>query len=50
MALMIRAEGTARITEMIFENRFMYVQGLNRLGAEIKLDGQTATVYGTEHL
>ncbi|WP_375625353.1 MULTISPECIES: UDP-N-acetylglucosamine 1-carboxyvinyltransferase [unclassified Bartonella] len=50
MALMTRAEGIAHITETIFENRFMHVQELNRLGASIKLDGQTATVYGTENL
>ncbi|MBB4076245.1 UDP-N-acetylglucosamine 1-carboxyvinyltransferase [Bartonella fuyuanensis] len=50
MALMTRAEGIAHITETIFENRFMHVQELNRLGAQIKLDGQMATVYGTEHL
>ncbi|WP_019222717.1 UDP-N-acetylglucosamine 1-carboxyvinyltransferase [Bartonella rattaustraliani] len=50
MALMTRAQGTARITETIFENRFMHVQELTRLGAQIKLDGQTATVYGKEHL
>ncbi|CAF26599.1 UDP-N-acetylglucosamine 1-carboxyvinyltransferase [Bartonella quintana] len=50
MALMTRAQGTACITETIFENRFMHVQELTRLGAQIKLDGQTATVYGREHL
>ncbi|WP_375646231.1 UDP-N-acetylglucosamine 1-carboxyvinyltransferase [Bartonella sp. TT29SHDZB] len=50
MALMTRAEGIAHITETVFENRFMHVQELNRLGAQIKLDGQTATVYGTENL
>lgn len=50
MALMTRAQGTARITETIFENRFMHVQELTRLGAQIKLDGQTATVYGKENL
>ncbi|WP_336276694.1 UDP-N-acetylglucosamine 1-carboxyvinyltransferase [Bartonella sp. CB178] len=50
MALMTRAQGTARITETIFENRFMHVQELTRLGAQIKLDGQTAIVQGTENL
>ncbi|WP_375701449.1 UDP-N-acetylglucosamine 1-carboxyvinyltransferase, partial [Bartonella sp. AA81SXKL] len=50
MALMTRAQGISHITETIFENRFMHVQELNRLGAQIKLDGQTATVFGTEHL
>ncbi|GAA5110786.1 UDP-N-acetylglucosamine 1-carboxyvinyltransferase [Bartonella jaculi] len=50
MALMTRAYGISQITETIFENRFMHVQELTRLGAQIKLDGQTATVYGTENL
>src|ERR687888_1912447 len=40
MALMTRAEGTPRITETIFENRFMHVQELVRLGARIQLDGE----------
>ena len=46
MALMTRAEGTSTIRETIFENRFMHVQELARLGAEIELDGDTATVTG----
>src|SRR6202163_4476394 len=46
MALMTRARGTSRITETIFENRFMHVQELVRLGARIHLDGETATVEG----
>ncbi|OPB34219.1 UDP-N-acetylglucosamine 1-carboxyvinyltransferase [Bartonella taylorii] len=50
MALMTRAQGTARITETVFENRFMHVQELTRLGAQIKLNGQTATVFGTDNL
>lgn len=50
MALMTRAQGNAHITETIFENRFMHVQELVRLGACIKLEGQTATVYGTDSL
>ncbi len=50
MALMTRAKGTSRITETIFENRFMHVQELARLGARIHLDGDTATVEGTERL
>ncbi len=37
---MTRAEGIAHITETVFENRFMHVQELNRLGAKIKLDGR----------
>ena len=50
MALMTRAKGTSRITETIFENRFMHVQELARLGARIKLDGETAIVEGVERL
>jgi len=50
MALMTRAEGTSRITETIFENRFMHVQELARLGARIGLDGETATVEGVDRL
>jgi hypothetical protein len=40
------ANGTSHITETIFENRFMHVQELARLGADISLSGQTATVHG----
>jgi UDP-N-acetylglucosamine 1-carboxyvinyltransferase len=50
MALMSKAKGTSRITETIFENRFMHVQELARLGARIQLDGQTAVVSGVEKL
>jgi UDP-N-acetylglucosamine 1-carboxyvinyltransferase len=50
MALMTRANGTSRITETIFENRFMHVAELARLGARIHLDGQVATVEGVERL
>jgi UDP-N-acetylglucosamine 1-carboxyvinyltransferase len=50
MALMTRARGTSRITETIFENRFMHVQELVRLGARIQLDGETATIEGRSHL
>jgi UDP-N-acetylglucosamine 1-carboxyvinyltransferase len=50
MALMTRARGTSRITETIFENRFMHVQELARLGARIKLDGDTAIVEGVDRL
>ena len=50
MALMTRAEGTSYIKETIFENRFMHVQELARLGAKIKLDGQMAEVTGVESL
>jgi UDP-N-acetylglucosamine 1-carboxyvinyltransferase len=50
MALMTRAGGVSRITETIFENRFMHVQELARLGAHIKLEGDTAIVTGADHL
>jgi len=50
MALMSCARGTSRITETIFENRFMHVQELVRLGARIHLDGETATIEGVERL
>jgi UDP-N-acetylglucosamine 1-carboxyvinyltransferase len=50
MALMTRAKGTSQITETIFENRFMHVQELARLGARISLDGQNATIEGVEKL
>ena len=50
MALMTRAKGTSRITETIFENRFMHVQELARLGARISLDGDTATIEGVNRL
>ncbi len=50
MALMTRAQGRSRITETIFENRFMHVQELARLGARIHLDGDTATIDGVERL
>jgi UDP-N-acetylglucosamine 1-carboxyvinyltransferase len=50
MALMTLAKGTSHITETIFENRFMHVQELARLGAHIQLDGETATVEGVDRL
>ncbi|GAB5373959.1 MAG: UDP-N-acetylglucosamine 1-carboxyvinyltransferase [Acuticoccus sp.] len=50
MALMTAGKGTSHITETIFENRFMHVQELARLGAKISLDGQKATVEGVERL
>jgi UDP-N-acetylglucosamine 1-carboxyvinyltransferase len=50
MALMTRAAGTSRIRETIFENRFMHVQELARLGAKIRLDGDSAYVDGVERL
>jgi UDP-N-acetylglucosamine 1-carboxyvinyltransferase len=50
MGLMTMAEGKSRITEPIFENRFMHVQELARLGAQITLAGQTAIVDGVSKL
>jgi UDP-N-acetylglucosamine 1-carboxyvinyltransferase len=50
MALMTCADGVSRITETIFENRFMHVQELARLGARIHLHGETATIEGIERL
>ncbi|AYG60572.1 UDP-N-acetylglucosamine 1-carboxyvinyltransferase [Rhizobium jaguaris] len=50
MALMTRSTGTSHITETIFENRFMHVQELARLGAKISLSGQTAKIEGVERL
>jgi UDP-N-acetylglucosamine 1-carboxyvinyltransferase len=50
MALMSCAKGTSHITETIFENRFMHVQELVRLGAHIQLNGETATIEGVPRL
>jgi UDP-N-acetylglucosamine 1-carboxyvinyltransferase len=50
MALVSKANGTSLLRETIFENRFMHVQELARLGADIHLDGQVATVKGVERL
>jgi UDP-N-acetylglucosamine 1-carboxyvinyltransferase len=50
MALMTRARGTSHIVETIFENRFMHVQELARLGARIHLEGERAIVEGVERL
>lgn len=44
------AEGAGSITETVFENRFMHVQELQRMGADIKLEGNTAIVTGVEQL
>ncbi|MCJ8506366.1 UDP-N-acetylglucosamine 1-carboxyvinyltransferase [Rhizobium lemnae] len=50
MALMTRSSGVSHITETIFENRFMHVQELARLGARISLSGQMARVEGVQRL
>ena len=50
IALNTVAEGTALVTETIFENRFMHVQELRRLGASIEIQGNTAVVHGVDAL
>ena len=50
MAVNCIADGASRVTETIFENRFMHVQEMNRLGAAIITDGHTASVTGVDHL
>ena len=50
MALVTRADGVSRITETIFENRFMHVSELARFGAQIRLDGDTAIIEGVPKL
>jgi UDP-N-acetylglucosamine 1-carboxyvinyltransferase len=44
------ADGSSRVTETVFENRFMHVQELQRLGADIAIDGKTAVVRGVPGL
>jgi UDP-N-acetylglucosamine 1-carboxyvinyltransferase len=50
MAVNTIAGGASRVTETIFENRFMHVQEMNRLGASIETDGNTAFINGVEQL
>jgi UDP-N-acetylglucosamine 1-carboxyvinyltransferase len=50
MAVNCIAEGAAKVSETIFENRFMHVNELLRLGARIEIDGHTAVVKGVERL
>jgi len=50
MALATQSEGVSQVKENIFENRFMHVQELVRMGANIKVDGNTATVRGPAKL
>lgn len=50
MALMAVSDGTSLITENIFENRFMHVAEMKRMGADIRVEGSTATVRGVEML
>lgn len=44
------AEGTSTVVETIFENRFMHVQELKRMGADIEIEGNTAIIRGVDHL
>jgi UDP-N-acetylglucosamine 1-carboxyvinyltransferase len=50
MALNCIAEGTSKVTETIFENRFMHVNELVRLGANIQIDGKVSVVQGVNQL
>src|SRR3970282_2390843 len=50
VALMTAAEGTSVITETVFESRFMHVEELRRMGAEIKVEGNRAVVTGPTRL
>ncbi len=50
MAVNILADGSSRVTETIFENRFMHVQEMNRLGAHISTEGNTAFIKGVDRL
>lgn len=50
MAMMTIAKGTSVIIETVFENRFMHVDELKRMGANIKIEGRSAVVTGIEHL
>jgi UDP-N-acetylglucosamine 1-carboxyvinyltransferase len=50
MALMTQAEGVSTLRESVFENRFQHVPELNRLGADIHIDGRTASVHGPRRL
>ena len=50
MALNVVAQGASQVKETIFENRFMHVNELHRLGANIQIDGRTARVDGSRRL
>ena len=50
MACLSVARGASRVVETVFENRFMHVQELSRMGADIAIDGHTAVVRGVDHL
>jgi UDP-N-acetylglucosamine 1-carboxyvinyltransferase len=50
MAMLAGAEGTSIVTENVFESRFMFVDELNRMGADIRTEGHHAVIRGVEHL
>ncbi|EGO64067.1 UDP-N-acetylglucosamine 1-carboxyvinyltransferase [Acetonema longum] len=50
MAMLTVAKGTGVVTETVFENRFMHVDELKRMGANIKIDGRSAVIEGVSHL
>lgn len=50
MAFLTRARGTGLITETVFENRFMHVDELKRMGADIKIEGRSAIVQGIQRI
>lgn len=50
MALMCVSEGTSVVIETVFENRFMHVDELKRMGADIKIDGRSAIIQGVDSL
>jgi len=50
LAMLTRAKGTSVITETVFENRFMHVDELKRMGADIKIEGRSAIVQGIENM
>ena len=50
MALMSVSKGTSVIIETVFENRFMHVDELKRMGADIKIDGRSAIIQGVDNL
>lgn len=50
LAMLTKAKGTAVVTETVFENRFMHVDELKRMGADIKIEGRSAIIQGIENL
>ena len=50
MSILATAKGTGIVTETVFENRFMHVNELKKMGADIKTNGRTAVVDGVKHL